>query len=94
MTLDLIDRPLDQLEWLSDADRALLRRLGLSTWRQLLEHYPRRYEDRALFAAFPTESAPNAVCLRGTIQKVSAHYFGGRKVVEATLDECWLQARS
>jgi ATP-dependent DNA helicase RecG len=87
MTLDLLDRPLDQLEWLSEADRALLRRLGPSTWRQLLEHYPRRYEDRALFAAFPAGSTPNPVCLRGIIQKVSARYFSGRKIVEATLEE-------
>ncbi|MBV8227538.1 MAG: hypothetical protein JO232_20365, partial [Verrucomicrobia bacterium] len=87
MTLDLLDRPLDQLEWILEADRALLRRLGPSTWRQLLEHYPRRYEDRALFAAFPAGSTPNPVCLRGIIQKVSARYFGGRKIVEATLEE-------
>jgi ATP-dependent DNA helicase RecG len=87
MTLDLLDRPLDQLEWISEADRALLRRLGPSTWRQLLEHYPRRYEDRALFAAFPAGSTPNPVCLRGIIQKVSARYFSGRKIVEATLEE-------
>jgi ATP-dependent DNA helicase RecG len=87
MTLDLLDRPLDQLAWLSDGDRAQLLRLGLSTWRQLLEHYPRRYEDRALFAAFPTGSSPDPVCVRGTVQKVSARYFSGRKIVEATLEE-------
>jgi ATP-dependent DNA helicase RecG len=87
MTLDLLDRPLDQLAWLSDGDRAQLRRLGLSTWRQLLEHYPRRYEDRALFAAFPTGSSPDPVCVRGIVQKVSARYFSGRKIVEATLEE-------
>jgi ATP-dependent DNA helicase RecG len=87
MTVDLLDRPLDQLEWLSNADQGLLRRLGPSTWRQLLEHYPRRYEDRALFAAFPTGSTPNPVCLRGIIQKVSARYFGGRKIVETILED-------
>ncbi|MBV8329659.1 MAG: ATP-dependent DNA helicase RecG [Verrucomicrobia bacterium] len=87
MTLDLLDRPLDQLAWLSDGDRAQLRRLALSTWRQVLEHYPRRYEDRALFAAFPTGSSSDPVCVRGTVQNVSARYFSGRKIVEATLEE-------
>ena len=65
----------------------MIQRLGIATWRQLLEHYPRRYEDRTRFAAFPTGSSEESICLRGIIQKISAQYFGGRKIVEVTLED-------
>jgi ATP-dependent DNA helicase RecG len=87
MNLDLLDRPLEQFAWLAEQQRNLIRRLGIETWRQLLEHYPRRYEDRTRFAAFPTASADEPICLRGIIQRVSAHYFSGRKIVEVALED-------
>ena len=52
-----------------------------------MEHYPRRYEDRTQFAAFPTASSEESICLRGIIHKMSAQYFGGRKIVEVTLED-------
>ncbi len=87
MSLLALDRPLQELDWLPEQERKLVARLGLATWRQLLEHYPRRYEDRALFVSFPRESSDEPVCLRGTVQRVSARYFGRRKIVEAVLDD-------
>ena len=87
MSVLALDQPLEELDWLGEPERNLVRRLGLTTWRQLLEHYPRRYEDRVLFAAFPTGSSPDPVCIRGTVQKVLARYFGGRKIVEVLLDD-------
>jgi ATP-dependent DNA helicase RecG len=87
MSLLVLDRSLQELDWLPDHDRKLVDRLGLASWRQLLEHYPRRYEDRALFVSFPTGSSAEPVCLRGIVQKVSARYFGGRKVIEVLLDD-------
>src|ERR1700747_1464863 len=87
MNLDLLDRPLEQFAWLAEQQRNLIRRLGIETWRQLLEDYPRRYEDRPRFAAFPTASADEPICLRGIIQRVSAHYFSGRKIVEVALED-------
>jgi len=87
MSLLALDRPLQELDWLPDQERKLVARLGLATWRQLLEHYPRRYEDRALFVSFPNGSSAEPVCLRGIVQKISARYFGGRKIVEVLLDD-------
>jgi ATP-dependent DNA helicase RecG len=87
MSLLALDRSLEELDWLPEPERKIVVRLGLATWRQLLEHYPRRYEDRSLFASFPTGSSAEPVCLRGTVQKVSARYFGARKIVEVLLDD-------
>ena len=87
MNVGALDQPLEQLAWLGEPQRKLIQRLGLATWRHLLEHYPRRYEDRTRFAAFPTGSSEESVCLRGIVQSISAHYFGGRKIVEVTLKD-------
>lgn len=87
MSLLVLDRSLQELDWLPEPERKTVARLGLATWRQLLEYYPRRYEDRSLFASFPTGSSVEPVSLRGTVQRVSAHYFGGRKIVEVLLGD-------
>jgi ATP-dependent DNA helicase RecG len=82
-----LDQHLDSLDWVPEPKRKLLKRLGLATWRDLLEHYPRRYEDRARFSSFPTAGSEEAVCIRGVIVKVSARYFGSRKIVEVTIED-------
>ena len=87
MNGDLLDQTIEQLAWLAEPQRKLVQRLGIATWRQLLEHYPRRYEDRTRFASFPTSSSEESICLRGTIQRISVQYFGGRKIVEVTLED-------
>jgi ATP-dependent DNA helicase RecG len=87
MNAGALDQPFEQLAWLAEPQRKLIQRLGIATWRHLLEHYPRRYEDRDRFAAFPTGSSEESVCLRGIVQSISAHYFGGRKIVEVTLKD-------
>ena len=87
MSLLVLDRSLQELDWLPEPERKIVARLGLATWRQLLEYYPRRYEDRSLFASFPNGSSVEPVSLRGTVQRVSARYFGGRKIVEVLLGE-------
>src|ERR1700730_19446264 len=86
-TANELDQHLDALGWVKEPKRKLLDRLGLVTWRNLLEHYPRRYEDRTRFASFPTGSSEESICLRGTIQRISVQYFGGRKIVEVTLED-------
>jgi ATP-dependent DNA helicase RecG len=87
MSVDALDQTIEQLAWLAEPQRKLVQRLGIATFRQLLEHYPRRYEDRTRFASFPTGSSEESICLRGTIQRISAQYFGGRKIVEVALED-------
>jgi ATP-dependent DNA helicase RecG len=92
--VNALDQPLEKLSWVPEPQRKLIRRLGIDTWRQLLEHYPRRYEDRTRFAVFPTAGSEEPICLRGLVQKVSARYFGGRKIVEAILEDVFSTALS
>jgi ATP-dependent DNA helicase RecG len=87
MTADALDHPLEQFAWWAESQRKLAQRLRIATLRELLQHYPRRYEDRTRFAAFPTGSSEESICLRGIIHKMSAQYFGGRKIVEVTLED-------
>ncbi len=87
MNLGSLDLALEHLAWFTEPQRKLVQRLGIETWRHLLQHYPRRYEDRTRFAAFPTNSSDESICLRGIIQKVSAQYSGRRKIIEVTLQE-------
>jgi ATP-dependent DNA helicase RecG len=92
--MSLLDQPLDALPWVSDPKLVrLLARLEIVSWRDLLEHYPRRYEDRTQFERFPAGASEKAVCLRGLVQRVSGRFFGGRKVVEATLEEIGVALR-
>jgi len=85
--VNALDEPLEELAWVQQPQRKLIRRLGIETWRQLLEHYPRRYEDRTRFAVFPTDGSEEPICLRGIVQTVSARYFGGRKIMEVIVED-------
>lgn len=49
----------------------------------LMEHLPKRYEDRRRFDDFPNQATPEAVCLRGTVIDASLRNFGpGRRFFE------------
>lgn len=85
--MDALATPIDELDWVPSPMVRPLNRLGIKTWRDLLEHYPRRHEDRAEFSRFPASSSDKPICVRGILHKVTSRYFSGRNIVEATLDE-------
>jgi len=85
--MDPLDATIDEVDWVPSPMVRPLNRLGIKTWRDLLEHYPRRHEDRAEFSRFPSGSSDKPICVRGIVQKVTSRYFSGRNIVEATLDE-------
>ena len=59
---------------------------GFSTAAEVLAHFPKRYEDRRQFDAFPNQAAPAAVCLRGTVIDAALRHFGpGRRYYEAVV---------
>lgn len=59
---------------------------GFTTAIDLLDHLPKRYEDRRRFDAFPNQATGAAVCLRGTVVDASLRHFGpGRKFYEAVV---------
>jgi ATP-dependent DNA helicase RecG len=86
---DVLDQPLTDLAWYTPvkSKSAPVERLRIRTWRDLLEHYPRRLEDRTRFARFPNGATSQPVCLRGVVTKVYGRFVRGRKIVEVTLEE-------
>ena len=49
------------------------------TIRDLLEHFPKRYEDRRRFDTFPTQGSGPPVCLRGTVIDSAKRHFGRQR---------------
>ena len=72
------------LAQLPPKDVAALAAAGLTTPAAVLEHLPRRYEDRRRFDAFPNQPTAQPVCLRGTVIDAALRGFGqGRRFYEA-----------
>ena len=83
-----ISQSLAELEWIPRPRLLALRRLGIETAEDLLTHFPRRYEDRHRFPAFPSEESDTPMCLCGEVVKTQLRRFGGwKKIFEATLQE-------
>ncbi|HEY2139612.1 MAG TPA: DEAD/DEAH box helicase, partial [Chthoniobacterales bacterium] len=79
---------LSELERIPQPKLTALRRLAIETVEDLLTHYPRRYEDRSHFAAFPQQESDVPILLCGEIVKTRVLRFGGwKKIFEATLEE-------
>jgi ATP-dependent DNA helicase RecG len=85
--MDPLETPIRELAWVNPPLGRGLTRLGIETWRDILEHYPRRHEDRSRFGRFPTAGSETPTCIRGVITKVTGRYFARRKIVEATVEE-------
>jgi ATP-dependent DNA helicase RecG len=86
---------LAELEWIPRPKLTALRRLEIETVEDLLTHYPRRYEDRSHFAAFPREESETPILLCGEVVKTRLVRFGGwKKIFEATLEESGANALS
>lgn len=78
---DLISVPL-----LGPKEVLALNAVGTVTIADLLDHFPKRYEDRRRFDAFPTQPAGQPVCLRGLVVDASGRNFGsGRRFYEAVV---------
>lgn len=64
-----------------------LKEQGMATVADLLRHYPRRYEDRRKFPAFPDGPGTDPLCLRGTVAETKMTRFGRRCQFTLTLVE-------
>lgn len=58
---------------------------GLSTIQQVIDHLPRRYEDRRRFDAFPAQATGKAMCLRGSVIDCQRKGFSGRGFFEVVI---------
>jgi len=89
-----LDTTLEELSWIARPRILALRRLGIARVRDLLTHYPRRYENRLEFPSFPRDETVDPVCLCGDVVKTRLMRFGGRKIFEAVLEESSAHALS
>lgn len=67
------------LSLLSSREAGILASSGFHNAIGLLDHFPKRYEDRRRFDAFPTQATSNAVCLRGMVIDASVKRFGSSR---------------
>ena len=75
---------LNTLPLLPAKDLAVLAAAGFITAATLLDHLPKRYEDRRRFDAFPNQATANSVCLRGSVVDSSLKHVGqSRRFYEA-----------
>ncbi len=62
---------------------AALAAASFTTAARVLDHLPKRYEDRRRFDAFPNQATPTAICLRGTVIDSAKRHFGRGGFYEA-----------
>lgn len=60
-------------------DETALKKEGIHSIDQLLNHLPRRYEDRRRFDTMPSLAMGQAVCLRGVVTDFQQRYIPGRR---------------
>jgi len=70
---------LSSLEVLPDKDVQAFGASEIHTVGDLLDWFPKRYEDRRRFDAFPAHAGGEAVCLQGTVVDSAKKRFGGRR---------------
>ncbi len=70
---------LASLPLLPAKDVAALAAAGFQTAAAVLDHLPKRYEDRRRFDRFPNQASAAAVCLRGLVIDSSKRRFGGSR---------------
>ena len=61
------ETPIAELQAIDQKLRARLQKAGYLHLADLLSYYPRRYEDRGRFDAFPVCETGVAVCLQGYV---------------------------
>jgi ATP-dependent DNA helicase RecG len=90
-----LDTPLRELDWLGAPRLRAVLRLGAETVRDLLEHFPRRYEDRTRFDVFPAGETDQPVCVCGMVERTQLRRIRGRmRIFDATVAETSAHALS
>src|SRR6476620_5021745 len=83
-----LETPLSELEWLGTPRLRALQRLGCENVGDVLERYPKRYEDRRQFDRFPSNESDTAVCVCGLVKKTNLRRFrGSQRMFDAVMEE-------
>jgi ATP-dependent DNA helicase RecG len=77
--------PLTSLAILSPKETQALDAAGFATAADLLAHFPKRYEDRRQFDAFPSLPTGKPVCLHGGVIDAGTKGFGKTRFYEAVI---------
>ena len=77
--------PLNSLTTLSPKEKQVLEAAGFCSAADLLAHFPKRYEDRRQFDAFPTLPTGKPVCLHGGVIDAGTKGFGKTRFYEAVI---------
>ena len=78
--------PLSELPLLPPKEVVALTAAGFHNAFEVLDHLPKRYEDRRRFDRFPNQPAFTPICLRGTVVDSSRRHFGkGNGYYEAVI---------
>ncbi|MCP4846587.1 MAG: ATP-dependent DNA helicase RecG [Verrucomicrobiaceae bacterium] len=81
------ETPIADLQAVDKKLCAKLQKLDCLNAADLLAYYPRRYEDRSQFNAFPVCETGSPICLRGHIVDTAKRFFGRRRFFEAVIEE-------
>jgi ATP-dependent DNA helicase RecG len=76
---------LESFSLLPPREAAALATAGFRTAAEILDHLPKRYEDRRRFDLFPNQPTSSAVCLRGAVVDASKRHFGRGGFYEAVV---------
>lgn len=76
---------INDLSQLAGKEKQALAAVGIHRVEQLLDHLPRRHEDRRRFDVFPSQASAEPVCLRGRVVDSTRRHFGGRSFYEAVV---------
>ena len=77
--------PLPSLPSLSEKEIQALESAGFGTVAELLNHFPKRYEDRRQFDRFPNQPTARPVCLTGGVIDATTKGFGKTRFYEAVI---------
>jgi ATP-dependent DNA helicase RecG len=72
---------------LNAREASALAAAGIHTVRQLLDHLPRRHEDRRRFDAFPIQASLSPMCLRGKVTDTMKRRFSRGGLFEAVITD-------
>jgi ATP-dependent DNA helicase RecG len=81
------ETPIAELEAVDSRLCTRLHKAGCRCLADLLAYYPRRYENRGQFHAFPPGETGSAVCLRGHVVDSAKRFFGRRRFFEAVVED-------
>lgn len=84
--LDLLSSKVSQK--VSQKEREALGKVGITSGGELLNWFPKRYEDRRQFDSFPAQAGGDPLCLRGqVIDSAQKRFSGGKGYYEIMLEE-------